>query len=126
MNRCLEAKKVAQRSKATDLTYSYGCKQGATPKRLSRVDIREVNLDNRNADSDYGVSKAHARVGQPSGIEQNHVGPAPRLVKSVNEDPFLVGLKELDLDAPRLRCPPNFFLELTEAHASVDLWLSQA
>ncbi len=40
-----------------------------------------MDLDYWNANPNHGIPEAHAAVRQPSGVQQNHVGPAACLMK---------------------------------------------
>jgi hypothetical protein len=47
-------------------------------------------------------------------------------MKAINQYPFLIGLEKLNFGSPRLGCPANLLLELTEGHGSINFRLSKA
>ena len=66
---------------------------GVLTKLLPRVDIRKVDLDDREFAPEQGVSQAHARVREPRRVDQDAVGVASRFLNPVNQQPLVIGLK---------------------------------
>ena len=73
------------------------------PKRFSGQRIGQVDRHNREVDRGDGIPEGHARVGQPTGVEQRPANAALGLMEVIDQGPLVVALEELERHPERFR-----------------------
>ena len=67
---------------------------GVMPERFATMHVRQMNLDERDADARQCVPNRHARVRVRGGIDQHEIGLfGPRGLNAVDERAFVIALK---------------------------------
>ena len=75
---------------------------------LPGMDVREVDLHDRQGDGGDGVPEGVGVVGQSSGVDDDGLEPLTGgAVDEVDENPLVVRLAALDPDAPGRRVLPD-------------------
>lgn len=72
------------------------------PEILSRVNITNVHLKERNRHSREGIAQRHARVREPAGVDDDELGGLARFVDAVDNGAFMVGLEVVHCEAEAL------------------------
>src|SRR5687768_14790629 len=117
---------VTKHTQATHHADRRACEHRVTSFGLARVDVRDVDLDKRHADAGQRISKRQAGVRVRAGIHEGAVDPPTHGVDALDQLPFPVLLRELELDAQLLRDVAQFSLDIFERLVPVNLRLSRA
>ena len=78
--------------------------QGHAAKRLTFLDIRDVDLDRGQLHRDQCILESPARMRQSSSVDDEAVHPGAGIVDVVDQGAFVVGLERLDFQV-RVRLP---------------------
>ena len=101
---------------------------GFLAESLTRKDIREMHLDDRQGNSGQRVSQRHARVSEAAWIDHDPIGLAAltghRLLNPVDQLAFVVGLECIDHDAQFLGGGFEHAVDVREGLVTVDLRLT--
>jgi len=90
---------VSRRTEAADLAQCNRRDIGFVPKLLARVNIAQVNLDNRQFDRRYGVHQRDRCVGQRTSIQNDPAMRAFGGMDQIDQHTFVVGLFKGDVKA---------------------------
>jgi len=69
------------------------------PELLASVDVGEVDFDGGQTNGRDGVADGIAVMGVSTGVDDQTIGPANRLVDGVNDGPLVVRLEGAHFDA---------------------------
>lgn len=102
--------------------HSNGCPGGHGPmaKGLSSVDVRQVNLDNRNPDCQDSVADGDRGVRISRGIHNHTIDILPGgTLELIDDFALMIRLNELDHDVGKRRS--QLFLEIGQRGSAIDL-----
>ena len=86
------------------------------PERFATMHIRQVNLDERDADARQSVADRDARMRVRGGIDQDEIGfLGPRGLDAVDERAFMIALKRREFDAGVRRAVGKGLIDLRQA-----------
>jgi Glycosyltransferase family 87 len=126
MRQMLQREPVAVNAQAADDPGGYGRHHRAVPEVFSRVDVRDVHLDQWRGQQGAGVAE-RVRVMRPRpGVEHDRGGIVGGLVQPGDHLRFGVGLSDLDLEAEFLADPDTTFSEVGIRGQAVDVSLPRA
>jgi hypothetical protein len=83
---------VARGAKTSDLTNDDRGHDGAVSEFLTRVNIRQVNLDHRDGEGCQGVADGDAVVGEGAWVDDDTARAGSKFLNSVDDDSFVIGL----------------------------------
>src|SRR5437870_1946059 len=78
------------------------------PELFSRVDVREMDFNGRDAHCRNGIPQGNARVSISSRIEDNNIKVPFSLLNPSDKLAFKIGLPEIDF-SPQLARPGAYF-----------------
>jgi len=90
------------------------------------MNVAQVDLNNGETNAHQGIAEGDGVVGQPAGIDDNSVRPAPMLLNCVDQDAFVVRLKCAQIYAKAIRRFFQGILDLLERLLSIDVRLAKA
>lgn len=93
-----ETQKVAVRSESRDLPQAYGSDDAIVPEFLPAVDVGNVDFNGRQVHGGDRVADGNARVRIPGGVHQDAIARSEGGMDLVDQGPFRVRLKALELD----------------------------
>jgi hypothetical protein len=126
MRQMLKREPVAVDAQAADHTGGNGRHHRVVPELFSRVDVRDVHLDQRRGQQGAGVAE-RVRVMRPRpGVEHDRGGIVGGLVQPGDHLRFGVGLSDVDLEAELLADPHTTFSEVGVRGQTVDVGLPRA
>src|SRR6185437_13014941 len=96
------------------------------PLRLACVDVRHVDLDERQRYAGERIANGKAGVRVRAGVDDDAVDASAHRVNGVDHRPFAVVLRELDLDAQLAADRAQIALDVVERVTAVDLRLTGA
>ncbi len=72
--------------------------EGLVAELLARMDVADVDFDNRDLRDDQGVAQGHGSVGPPAGIDHDGVRRPACPVDAFEHRAFVIRLEEVQLD----------------------------
>ena len=119
--RSLQSQLVTQRAEANDAADGDVGKIGVMSERLTGEDVREVNLDERNAHAQQRVAQGNAGVGVGARVDQDEIDAfGTCLVHAVHQQAFLVALERGEAVAEFLRFGAELGLDIGQRGRPVD------
>ena len=92
------------------------------PERFATMHVRQMNLDERDADPRQCVPNGHAGVRVRGGIDQYEIGFfSPRGLDAIDQSAFVIALERRELDAGVRRAVGRRLIDLRQGHVTVDL-----
>jgi hypothetical protein len=123
LRQVLQGQSVAVDPETADHAGGDGRNHRVVPELFSRVDVRDVHLDERRGQQGAGVAE-RVRVMRPRpGVEHDRGGVVGGLVQPSDHLRFGVSLSDLDLEAEFLTDPHTSFSEVGVRGQSVDVGL---
>src|SRR5439155_14872629 len=96
-----------------------------SPFRFPRVDVGDVDLDERQSDAGERVVQRQARVRVRASVHERAVDATAHGVYQLDQLAFAVALRELDLDAQLTRHLSQSPLDVLECFVAVELRLAR-
>lgn len=98
----LQSPAIAINAKTADLANRYRCNVGVMAKGFPPVDVAEMNFNRRQRHPCDRIPQRHAGVGIGAGINQKALESAHSTVNLINQDPFVIGLDDLNANLKRI------------------------
>src|SRR3989304_5826971 len=99
---------------------------GVMAELLSRVDVRDGHLHERQADRRQGIAQGKAVVGESAGVDHGTVGAGSFSLQEVDDLALAVRLEGADISPHLARAPAAPVFDLGEGEGAVPLRLSLA
>ncbi len=113
-------------TEAQDHPETHGTDHAVMSKRLSRVDIAEVGLDDRELRGGHGISQRNGVVGEGPWIENHGVGPGASVMERIDQSALVVRLHVADLGVALAGNGGEVGDDVVECVGAVDLGLACA
>jgi 3-hydroxyacyl-CoA dehydrogenase len=94
------------------------------PKGFAGVDVREMDLNDRQGNGRERIAQRHARMRESGGVDQDPAEAAHGFLNPINEFAFMIRLKACDLDVEFLGAGRKVSVDLSEGLVSIDLRLT--
>src|SRR5574341_292249 len=95
----LQRQQIRAPPKPFDRPDAYGGGERPAPEFLARLGVRQMALDDRQADGADRVAQGDRGVGVAAGVEDHPTGPGPGIVQGVDQRSLVVRLKRAHLEA---------------------------
>jgi hypothetical protein len=119
-------KNVTVRATAADDAGSDSRNERMMPKFFPFVDVRDMDLENRECTRIQSIEHGDGGVREGSWIDYYSCRATPSLVNPVNELEFGIGLAELDFQTQFSSCAPAFAFYVRQCFAPIKLGLPAA
>lgn len=109
-----------------DAAYGNGSNDRVVPELLTRIDVAEVNLEDRQADAGQGIAQGNAVVGERARVDDDRVGPLAVLLDRIDEDALVVALQDPGFDSEVLRFQADHLVDLFQRFLPVEIGLAES
>ena len=94
----MKAKNVAICTESHNLTYCHLGEVGMVAKCFAAGQVGKMHFDGRDIYRGDGVSERRTGVGVCASVDDQHIDPSHRRLDGLDKVPFMIGLKDLEVD----------------------------